>query len=83
MLLQRQRDPLQKAVHPPGLGDLLLGGASSGPLPQWRCLRLAGVTDARARAGPWHEGGSHRATQTCVSDIDLDINIHVRKRRQP
>ena len=57
MLLQRQRDPLQKAVHPPGLGDLLLGGASSGPLPQWRCLRLAGATDARARAGPWHEGG--------------------------
>jgi hypothetical protein len=59
------------------------GGASSGPLPQWRCLRLAGVTDARARAGPWHEGGSHRTSQTCVNDIDLDINVHVRKRRQP
>ncbi len=24
---------------------------------------------------------SHRAEQTCVSAIDLDINIHVRKRR--
>jgi hypothetical protein len=58
-------------------------GQSSGPLPQWRCLRLANVRDARARAGSWHEGGSHRTTQTCVTSIDLDINIDVRKRRKP
>jgi hypothetical protein len=56
-------------------------GESSGRLPQWRCLRLANVRDARARDGRWHEGGSHKTEQRCVSDIDLDINIHVRKRR--
>ena len=56
-------------------------GESSGRLPQWRCLRLANVRDARSRVGRWHEGGSHLSEQTCVSDIDLDINIHVRKRR--
>jgi hypothetical protein len=56
-------------------------GESSGPLPQWRCLKLARVSEARAREGRWHEGRSHRATQTCVSEIDLDINVHVRKRR--
>jgi hypothetical protein len=56
-------------------------GESSGSLPQWRCLRLAHVSGARAREGPWHEGGSHRSEQTCVRDIDLDINIHVRKLR--
>jgi hypothetical protein len=56
-------------------------GESSGRLPQWRCLRLANVTNASLREGRWHEGGSHRSEQTCVSDIDLDINIHVRKRR--
>ena len=56
-------------------------GQSSGRLPQWRCLRLAQVRDAQSREGPWYEGGSHRSEQTCVSDIDLDINIHVRKRR--
>jgi len=33
-------------------------GESSGPLPQWRCLRLANVRDARARDGRWHEGAS-------------------------
>lgn len=57
------------------------GGESSGPLPQWRCLKLANVSKARPRAGRWHEGRSHRTTQTCVSEIDLDINVHVRKRR--
>lgn len=56
-------------------------GESSGQLPQWRCLRLANVRDARTRVGRWHEGGSHRTTQTCVSHIDLDINVQVRKLR--
>jgi hypothetical protein len=56
-------------------------GQSSGRLPQWRCLKLANVRDARARKGRWHEGRSHRTTQTCVVDIDLDINVHIRERR--
>jgi hypothetical protein len=56
-------------------------GESSGPLPQWRCLRLANVRDVRTRNGPWYAGGSHKAEQKCVVDVDLDINIHVRKLR--
>lgn len=56
-------------------------GESSGKLPQWRCLKLANVRDARARAGRWHTGGSHKTTQKCVAEIDLDINVHVRKLR--
>jgi hypothetical protein len=57
------------------------GGESSGPLPQWRCLRLANVRNALARNGRWYEGGSHKTEQKCVTKIDLDINIHVRKLR--
>jgi predicted DNA-binding transcriptional regulator YafY len=49
-------------------------GESSGPLPQWRCLRLSEVSQARTRDGRWHAGGSHKAVQLCVSDIHLDIN---------
>ena len=56
-------------------------GESSGPLPQWRCLKLGNVSDARPREGRWHEGSSHQTTQAGVSDLDLDINVHVRKRR--
>ena len=56
-------------------------GESSGKLPQWRCLRLANVRNARTRNGRWYEGGSHKTTQKCVTEIDLDINVHVRKLR--
>jgi hypothetical protein len=56
-------------------------GESSGKLPQWRCLKLANVRNPRIRDGRWHQGSSHKATQRCVSHIDLDINIHVRKLR--
>ena len=56
-------------------------GGSSGKLPQWRCLKLANVRDARMRDGPWFAGGSHQSTQTCISRIDLDINVDVRKLR--
>ena len=57
------------------------GGESSGPLPQWRCLKLANAGFAQARDGEWRSGGSHQSTQTCVTDIDLDINVRVRKIR--
>ena len=57
------------------------GGESSGRLPQWRCLRLAEVSDARLRDGRWYAGASHTTAQTCVSAIDLDINVDVRKLR--
>jgi hypothetical protein len=62
------------------------GEVSGGKLPAggaWKCFRLANVRNARSRAGPWYEGQSHRSEQKCVTNVDLDINIHVRKRRQP
>jgi hypothetical protein len=55
-------------------------GENSGKLPQWRCLKLANVQDAHVRDGQRHEGGPP-TLQTCVSNIDLDINVHVRKLR--
>lgn len=48
---------------------------------EWRCLNLSEVENARMRDGPWHEGKGHEREQTCVPHIDLDINIHVRRRR--
>jgi hypothetical protein len=60
------------------------GGESSrslSPGGDWKCLDLAQVEDARLRDGKWHEGGSHSKEQSCVEEIDLDINIHVRKLR--
>ncbi len=61
-----------------------IGGGSRSGLPrggEWRCLFLSRVRRARARKGPWREGLRHQAEQSCIEAVDLDINIHVRKRR--
>ena len=61
------------------------GGASSKGLPrggQWKCLSVAKMRGVRMRAGPWCEGERHRQEQNCVKEVDIDINIHVRKRRR-
>jgi hypothetical protein len=52
-------------------------GESSRGLPpggQWRCLRLAGVSDIQLRDGPWIAGSSHDRPQGCVAVVDLDVN---------
>jgi hypothetical protein len=60
------------------------GSTSKGALPpggQWRCLKIAGVSNVNTRDGAWHTGAYHRSTQVCVAEIDLDINMHVRRGR--
>jgi hypothetical protein len=57
------------------------GGTTSSMLPpdgEWRCLRVAGMQDVKARDGRWYSGSRHRSAQRCVQEIDLDINVHVR-----
>ena len=60
------------------------GGESSKPLPrrgEWRCLYIDRMSHVVTRDGPWHAGSSHRREQSCVAEVDLDINIHVRHLR--
>jgi hypothetical protein len=59
------------------------GGNTSSGLPPggaWKCLDIAVITDVKVRDGRWHTGTSHSTSQKCVGEIDLDINVHVRKR---
>lgn len=54
-----------------------IGGESSRPLPpqgQRRCLKLANVTGAELHDGAWRSAASHQQAQTCVEDVDLDVN---------
>ena len=57
------------------------GETGSRPLPAggaWKCLDVSEMRNIAARNGAWHSGGTHQTAQTCVQDIDLDINVHVR-----
>jgi hypothetical protein len=55
-----------------------VGGESSRPLStpeiRWRCLFLDVVAKARLTDGRWSQGGTHRREQSCVKEVDLDIN---------
>jgi hypothetical protein len=52
-------------------------GESSKGLPpggEWRCLILAQVKDAKIKDGPWHTGEKHTQKQTCVDDVDVEVD---------
>jgi len=56
----------------------------SRPVKGWRCLRLESVREATLRDGPWDEGASHKTTQTCVDEVDVDVNKpETLRRRRP
>ena len=51
-------------------------GDSSRGLPpdgQWRCMFVDQITDAQANDGPWHTSDSHTQPQTCVDEIDAEV----------
>lgn len=58
------------------LGFQFAGGSSKG-LPeggQWRCLEISKLSNVRARDGEWYTGNSHTRPQTCVKDVDFEVN---------
>jgi hypothetical protein len=51
------------------------GSGSKGPVcGQWKCLSLAEVRSAAMIEGPWRSGREHRQSQSCVRQVDLDVN---------
>ncbi len=51
------------------------GSGSNGPVRgQWKCLSLAEVSGAEIIDGSWRSGSRHSQQQSCVKDVDLDIN---------
>ncbi|GLQ55468.1 hypothetical protein [Devosia nitrariae] len=54
-----------------------VGGKSSQRLPpegEWRCFHLNEVMDVELHDGLWRADSSHRSSQHCVEDVDLDVN---------
>jgi hypothetical protein len=41
---------------------------------QWKCLSLAEVSNAEIIDGLWQTGERHSQRQSCVRDVDLDVN---------
>lgn len=51
------------------------GRSSDGPVRrEWKCLTLAKVVNAEIIDGPWRSGERHSQSQSCVREVDLDVN---------
>ena len=50
------------------------GGRTKSRLPEWKCLSLSKVSDVQLRDGPWHVGKRHSQRQSCIKEVDVDIN---------
>ena len=50
------------------------GGQSRSRLPDWKCFFLAKVSEVQLRDGPLPGTSRHLKRQSCVVDVDLDIN---------
>lgn len=54
------------------------GSGSRGPVKgEWKCFDLAEMKDAKARTGRWYSGDTHRAPQSCIDDVFIDVNTKV------
>jgi hypothetical protein len=76
-------DDLPREVSPVILGHtkgeekalvFQFGGQSLSRLPDWKCFFLAKVSEASLLDEPLHTGSRHLKRQSCVEDVDLDIN---------
>jgi hypothetical protein len=54
----------------------IAGDTSTGPLlaPQWKCLRLAELSDLAPSDLPWRSGQEHGRAQHCVRRVEHDVN---------
>ncbi len=51
------------------------GGSSSGLPPggEWRCMMVGNIHDVQIIDDPWRTGDDHNRTQTCVSQVDVEL----------
>lgn len=40
----------------------------------WRCIQIDKLEDIRVEEGEWHTGSNHSTAQSCVVNIDLEVN---------
>ena len=41
---------------------------------KWKCLLIEGLSDVDIQDGSWHTGDGHTRQQTCVDNIDVEVD---------
>jgi hypothetical protein len=48
-------------------------GASSGPLPSWRCFRVDGLQSVEINSDEWTSGPNHSKTSSCIATVHAQV----------
>lgn len=51
------------------------GSSRSGSVPEWKCMRLRGLTITSVQDGPWHTSDDHSRPQSCVKQIVAEVSF--------
>lgn len=58
LVFQFGGDTSQGQIQPPG---------------SWKCLQVDLLSNVSVRKGPWHTSNDHSKRQTCVDEVDLEV----------
>lgn len=75
------REMCVHAIGTSGEKEMILGyqfaGDSSKPPTsdeqRWRCMEVAKLEGVTVRDGPWRTSANHSKAQTCVKNVDLEV----------
>jgi hypothetical protein len=55
-------------------GESSSGIGPPGAFKNWRCVFIDKVTKLEVRDGPWHTATNHSQTQTCIDEVDAEVD---------
>ena len=55
------------------------GYSEGGRLPGWRCFFVARIQLLTAAEDGWRTDDSHKSQQSCVKDVDIDVNPNAKQ----
>jgi hypothetical protein len=56
-------------------GSTSSGHIVPGSTANWRCILIDGLSGVSARDGEWKTADNHSRSQTCVDEIDVEVEI--------
>ncbi len=58
-------------------GESRSGLQPDGSPANWRCVTLAKLSDVNVIDGTWHTGTNHSRPQTCVDEIEVEVEVAI------
>ncbi len=56
-------------------GESSKGMVTPGSTDNWRCIAIQGLANITLRAGEWYTAANHSRAQTCIDQIDIEVQL--------